>query len=212
MKCSHKNCPDDECLYPAIMKKYGCIKLPKDFKLKPGKIINVTDSETIEFKTLDDVVRYIERNLAIKETTSDYYDFSDHIVLKWIWQSIIYKDVSFYRDKDQKCWCRKISNVPGKIYDGAFHPRHKLVLYKQIINVTDSETIERKTLDDVAKDAYYQCDLCKKVYKKGLSDKEAESEAMNNFGEIPEELKSVVCDGCFKKTLSENIPQHIICK
>lgn len=76
---------------------------------------------------------------------SNYYDFSHQIVWKWIWQSIIYKDVLFYRDKKQKCWCRKIVNVKGYIEDGNyFIPEHRLVKYKQIIDVKKHNEINKK--------------------------------------------------------------------
>ena len=46
---------------------------------------------------------------------STYCDFSQTIVILWIIQSIIFKNVSFYFDNKNKAYCRQIKNVKGKI-------------------------------------------------------------------------------------------------
>lgn len=67
-------------------------------------------------------------------STTDYYDFCMKRKWQWILQSLIFKNISFYYDKRQECYCRKISNVKGTIKDGCFCPKHLIVKYKQYIN------------------------------------------------------------------------------
>ena len=64
---------------------------------------------------------------------STYYDFSQHFDFNWFLQSIFHKNVSFYWDKTQKVWCRRIKNVKGWFKkDGYFYPdKGQLVSYKQ---------------------------------------------------------------------------------
>ena len=66
-------------------------------------------------------------------STTDYYDFCTNWRWQWVLQSLIFRDVFFYYDKRQKCYCRKIKNVKGIIKDGFFYPKHRLVKYKQYI-------------------------------------------------------------------------------
>ena len=49
------------------------------------------------------------------------------------------------------------------------------------------------------KENEYQCEICKGIFKKGWSDEEAKQEALDIWGEIPNEERGLVCDDCFKK-------------
>lgn len=52
----------------------------------------------------------------------------------------------------------------------------------------------------------YRCAQCKKVYKHGWSEEEANQEAVDNYGVSPQdhpENFAVVCDDCYKKLVSE---------
>lgn len=45
----------------------------------------------------------------------------------------------------------------------------------------------------------YTCAICGETYEAGWSDEEAEAEMEENFGEVDEENRAVVCDGCYKE-------------
>lgn len=51
----------------------------------------------------------------------------------------------------------------------------------------------------------YKCDRCGNVYKNGWSDEEAESEANEIWGNIPEEERAIICDDCFNIKSPEEI-------
>lgn len=71
---------------------------------------------------------------------TNYYDFSKTFRLTWWIQSKIFKNVMFYRDQVQHCYCRQINNVDGKIIEDEhgkwFFPRSWLVSYPQLISKT----------------------------------------------------------------------------
>lgn len=85
--------------------------------------------------------------LEESKETSTYYDFSQKPVQEWQNQARKYADVEYYYDDEQKCYCRKINNVPGKLievenpepnlgksrgyFKYEFIPDHPLVSYKQ---------------------------------------------------------------------------------
>ena len=49
----------------------------------------------------------------------------------------------------------------------------------------------------------YKCNVCKEIFKKGLTDKEAEEQLNKEFpGTITEEC-DLVCDDCYKKIFGE---------
>lgn len=48
----------------------------------------------------------------------------------------------------------------------------------------------------------YKCALCKEVFNKGWSDEEAQAEALEVFGEIPQDQQEVVCDDCYKMMIT----------
>ena len=43
----------------------------------------------------------------------------------------------------------------------------------------------------------YKCASCHNVYEKGWTDEEAEKEAKDIWGTIPQKEREVVCDDCF---------------
>ncbi len=45
----------------------------------------------------------------------------------------------------------------------------------------------------------YICEMCGGKFVKGWTDEEANAEAQELFGEIPEIEKAIVCDDCFNK-------------
>ena len=45
----------------------------------------------------------------------------------------------------------------------------------------------------------YKCAICLNIYEKDWSDKEAENEVKEIWGEIPQEQRVVICDDCFNK-------------
>ena len=49
------------------------------------------------------------------------------------------------------------------------------------------------------KENEYQCEICMGIFEKGWSDEEAKQEALDIWGEIPNEERGLVCDECFKK-------------
>jgi len=66
---------------------------------------------------------------------STYYDFSSTFVWSWRIQSYLFKNVDFYYDKPQKCYCRRIKNVKGELIGGWFYPKPNLLVnYKQKIS------------------------------------------------------------------------------
>jgi len=72
-------------------------------------------------------------------TTSSFYDFCQKGRWKfrflWKLQSILFRDVSYYYDKEQEAYCRKVKDVKGEIVDGYFIPQHNLLVnYRQAVN------------------------------------------------------------------------------
>ena len=54
----------------------------------------------------------------------------------------------------------------------------------------------------------YLCECCGGIFKKGWSDEEAQSEAKENFGDLPPEEAGVVCDDCYKKLMEWAAIEH----
>ncbi len=50
----------------------------------------------------------------------------------------------------------------------------------------------------------YKCDRCGEVFVKGWSDEDAESEAVEIFGEKALENRAVVCDDCYNIVMGVN--------
>jgi hypothetical protein len=48
----------------------------------------------------------------------------------------------------------------------------------------------------------YQCSDCKKTYQTTWTDEEALAEAAMIFGDVPKEKLTVVCDECYRKSIS----------
>lgn len=47
------------------------------------------------------------------------------------------------------------------------------------------------------KENEYKCELCKGVFKKTWTDKEALREMKDNFGKVPKKDRAIVCDDCY---------------
>lgn len=62
---------------------------------------------------------------------------------------------------------------------------------------------KKKTKIDNNKE--YQCAVCKNIYEKGWSDKEAMQESKDIWGEIPKEERVVICDDCWKRRTPQEI-------
>lgn len=45
----------------------------------------------------------------------------------------------------------------------------------------------------------FKCVQCNGTFEKAWTDEEAMAEAEENFGEIPDDQREVVCDDCFEK-------------
>ncbi|KKM19988.1 hypothetical protein LCGC14_1650080 [marine sediment metagenome] len=71
----------------------------------------------------------------IRRKTSTFYDFAQHKNPEWKQQAKDHADVDFFYDKEQKAYCRRINNVPGKISGGMFYPKHPLVDYPQSVRL-----------------------------------------------------------------------------
>ena len=71
----------------------------------------------------------------MEKTKSDFFDFcqkgNKEVIKLWKKQAKLHDDITFYWDRKQKVFCRKVSNVKGKVIDGWFYPEHWLIKYKQ---------------------------------------------------------------------------------
>lgn len=45
----------------------------------------------------------------------------------------------------------------------------------------------------------FQCQACGGTFEKGCTDEEALEEMKKNFGDLPEENQSFICDVCYQK-------------
>jgi len=65
-------------------------------------------------------------------TCRTFWDFSSSPKFKWIYQSLVEKNVSFYWDNKNKAWCRRIDNVKCEEKPDCFLPLpNQLVGYCQ---------------------------------------------------------------------------------
>lgn len=55
-------------------------------------------------------------------------------------------------------------------------------------------------------DNTYICAMCGEEFEKGWTDEEAEAEAKEFYGKIPESEKAIVCDDCFNKIHPNKFP------
>lgn len=49
----------------------------------------------------------------------------------------------------------------------------------------------------------FRCTACKGIFEKGWSEEEAQKEADEIWGEIPEDEKVIICDDCFNSVSLE---------
>lgn len=45
----------------------------------------------------------------------------------------------------------------------------------------------------------FTCSMCKATFEKAWTDEEAHNEMLENFGELKESQKTVICDDCYNE-------------
>jgi len=74
----------------------------------------------------------MNQNNISHECKSDFYDYANYSVAEWREQARKYKDVSMRYDFKQRCFYRRIVDVPGIRTGNIFVPHHPLVSYRQL--------------------------------------------------------------------------------